>query len=336
MIREALAKVVERQDLSGEEMAAVMDAIMTGEATPAQIGAFITALRMKGETVEELGGAAGSMRRHATYIDAGARSVIDTCGTGGDGMNTFNISTTTAFVAAGAGISVAKHGNRAVSSKCGSADVLRALGVNIEVEPEVMEECIQEFGIGFLYAPRMHPAMKYAIGPRRELGLCTIFNMLGPLTNPAGATGQVLGVFAPELTEMFAGALRELNCRRAFVVHGSDGLDEMTVTGPTRVSELRDGIVKTYDVSAEMFFGDDADPDALTGGEPEQNAAITRSVLEGKPGPCLDIVLLNAAAAIVVGEQADTLTQGLTRAREAVENGAALNKLEKLVEHTNV
>jgi len=228
MIKEMLGKVVDGTDLDTGEIRQVMDEIMQGEATPAQIAGFITALRLKGETVEEVTGAAASMRHHATYIDAGARTVIDTCGTGGDGANTFNISTTTAFVAAGAGISVAKHGNRAVSSKCGSADVLMALGVKVDADPAVMEQCLQENGIGFLFAPKMHPAMKYAIGPRRELGIRTIFNMLGPLTNPAAATGQVLGVFAPELTEMFANVLNALGSRRALVVHGSDGLDEIT------------------------------------------------------------------------------------------------------------
>lgn len=334
-MKDVINKVVSGTDLTGAEMTAAMDAIMQGEATPAQIAGFITALRMKGETVEEVTGAAGSMRRHATYIDAGARTVIDTCGTGGDGAHTFNISTATAFVAAGAGISVAKHGNKAVSSQCGSADVLAALGVKIDVEPYVMEQCLQEHGIGFLFAPKMHPAMKYAIGPRRELGIRTIFNMLGPLTNPAGATGQVLGVFAAELTEMFAHALKGLGTRRAFVVHGSDGLDEMTCTGDTRVSELRDGVVRTYDVSAERVLGETYDGAGLAGGGPEENAVILRDVLGGKAGAPLAIVLLNAAAAIVVGEKADTLEDGLKVAEESVRSGAATAKLDALVEATN-
>jgi len=335
MIREAIAKVVDRQDLTRSEVVDTMDEIMTGEATPAQIASLITALRMKGETVTELTGAAESMRRHATYIDAGARTVVDTCGTGGDGANTFNISTATAFVAAGAGLCVAKHGNRAVSSKCGSADVLVALGVNIEVDPYVMEECLQEHGIGFLYAPKMHPAMKHAIGPRRELGIRTIFNMLGPMTNPAGATGQVLGVFSAELTEMFARTLGELGGHRAFVVHGNDGLDEITVTDTTRVSELRDGQVKTYELSAEMIFGEFSDPEELGGGEPADNARILRDVLAGKEGAPLRVVLLNAAAAVVAGEKADTIEDGLKIAEDSIRSGAALAKLDTLIEVTN-
>lgn len=335
MIKELISKVVSRQDLSGEEAVEAMNSIMGGEATPAQIAGLITALRMKGETVEEVAGAAASMRRHANYIDAGGRSVVDTCGTGGDGMNTFNISTTTAFVVAGAGVPVAKHGNRAVSSKCGSADVLRELGVGIEVEPFVMEQCLQEHGICFLFAPKMHPAMKYAIGPRRELGIRTIFNMLGPLTNPANATGQVVGVFAPELTEMFAQALRELGCRRAFVVHGGDGLDEITVTCPTRVCELRDGVVKTYELSPDILLGEMHDAVDLAGGEPAYNAAILRAVLGGEVGAKRDIVLVNAAAGIVAGEQADTIEEGLELARESIDSGAAMGMLETLIAETN-
>ncbi|OGV80354.1 MAG: anthranilate phosphoribosyltransferase [Lentisphaerae bacterium RIFOXYB12_FULL_65_16] len=335
MIKEMLARVVERKDLTGQEMSTVMDEIMKGEATPAQIAGFITALRMKGETVIEVSGAAASMRRHAVYINAGARSVVDTCGTGGDGAHTFNISTAAAFVTAGAGVCVAKHGNRAVSSKCGSADVLAALGVNIEAESAVMEQCLQEHGIGFLFAPKMHPAMKHAIGPRRELGVRTIFNMLGPLTNPAGATGQVLGVFAPDLTEMFAGALKELGTRRAFVVHGSDGLDEITCTGTTRVSELRDGVVKTYEISAEMLLGDTFRREDLAGGTPAENAELLRKVLSGEEkGAPRAVVLLNAAAAIVAGETADTMEEGLDLARQAIDSGGATAKLNALIDAT--
>ncbi|MDT8388985.1 MAG: anthranilate phosphoribosyltransferase [Lentisphaeria bacterium] len=335
MIKELIAKVVSGHDLSSQETVEAMNVIMGGEATPAQVAGFITALRMKGETVEEVAGAAASMRRHATYIDAGARSVVDTCGTGGDGMSTFNISTTTAFVVAGAGIPVAKHGNRAVSSQCGSADVLQALGVAIDAEPYVMEQCLQEFGIAFLFAPCMHPAMKYAIGPRRELGIRTIFNMLGPLTNPANATGQVLGVFAPALTEMFADALKELGCRRAFVVHGNDGLDEISVTAPTRVSELRDGLVKTYELSPEMLLGKTYDERELAGGDAHENAVILGNVLRGETGAKRDVVLLNAAAGIVAGEKADTLEEGLALARQSIDSGAALEKLDILIRETS-
>src|SRR5512137_2702745 len=248
MIREGIARIVRGEDLREAEMMAVMTEVMEGEATPAQIAAFMTALRIKGETVEEVTGAARIMRQKATRIDARSSVVVDTCGTGGDGRNTFNISTTAAFVVAAAGLTVAKHGNRAVSSGCGSADVLEALGVNIDAPPEIVEECLQQIGIGFLFAPRLHGAMKYAIGPRREIGIRTIFNMLGPLTNPAGATAQLIGVYDPRLTEMFAGVLKNLGTKRAFVVHGADGLDEATVTGPTRIAELKEGLVTTYDI----------------------------------------------------------------------------------------
>ncbi len=334
-IRAALAGVVTGRDLTREQISAVMEEIMTGRATPAQIAGFITALRMKGETVEEVTGAAAVMRRHATFIDAGgAPAVVDTCGTGGDGADTFNISTTAAFIAAGAGVTVAKHGNRAVSSLCGSADVLAALGVNLEAEPAVVEECIQEHGIGFLYAPRMHPAMKYAAGPRRDLGIRTIFNMLGPLTNPAGASGQVLGVFAPALVEMFAAALRDLGSRRALVVHGRDGMDEISTLAPTRVCELRNGELRSYEVQPELYFEAADSAEALRGGDAAHNAGILRAVLEGRDGAPRRIALLNAAAAIVAGEKADNLRDGLELARESVDSGAALAKLEALIRCT--
>ncbi|OPZ25487.1 MAG: Anthranilate phosphoribosyltransferase [Lentisphaerae bacterium ADurb.BinA184] len=331
MIKEAIGHVVARKDLGRAEITAAMDEIMDGQATPAQIAALITALRMKGETVEEVAGAAASMRRHATFIHAGARSVIDTCGTGGDGLDTFNISTTAAFIAAGAGVCVAKHGNRAVSSRCGSADVLAELGVNIEADAAVMEQCLQEHGIAFLFAPRMHPAMKHAIGPRRELGIRTIFNMLGPLTNPAAASGQVLGVFAPDLTEVFANVLRELGTRRALVVHGSDGMDEITCTGPTRICELRDGTVRTYDLAPEMLIGETFPLAAIKGGGPAENAAILRDVLAGKPGAPRQTALLNAAAALVAGERADRLTDAMKLAADALDSGAAAAKLDALI-----
>jgi len=334
MIKDMLKTIVDRNNLSGEEMTQAMDEIMEGNATAAQIAGFITALRMKGETAEEVAGAASSMRRHAEYIDAGAANVVDTCGTGGDGIASFNISTTAAFVAAGAGVCIAKHGNRAVSSKCGSADVLEELGVNLNVEPEVMEQCIQEHGIGFLFAPRMHPAMKNAIGPRRELGLRTIFNMLGPLTNPAGATGQVLGVFAPELTEMFAHALIKLNCKRAYVVHGGNGMDEITCTESTRVSEVREGKVKTYEISPEMLLGDSCDESELAGGSPAENAAVLKNVLAGEKGAPRQITVLNAAAAIAAGDRADSIKEGVSMAQEAIDSGAAMNKLKTLIEET--
>lgn len=327
--------VVSGNNLSGEEITQAMDEIMEGRTTPAQIAALITALRMKGETAEEVAGAASSMRRHAEYIDAGAVNVVDTCGTGGDGVSTFNVSTAAAFVAAGAGVCIAKHGNRAVSSKCGSADVLEELGVNLDVDPEVMEQCIQEHGIGFLFAPKMHPAMKYAIGPRRELGIRTIFNMLGPLTNPAGATGQVLGVFAPELTEMFANALNKLGTKRAYVVHGSDGMDEITCTGASRVSELKDGKVRTYEISPEMLVDGTCDSNELAGGDRQENASILKAVLAGEKGAPRCITVLNAAAAIAAGEQAEDLRQGVKLAEKSIDTGSAMEKLNSLIEATS-
>ncbi|MEQ8204421.1 MAG: anthranilate phosphoribosyltransferase, partial [Smithellaceae bacterium] len=271
MIKEAIDKVVKKMDLSEAEMMAAMEEIMEGNATPAQIGSFITALRMKGETVEEVTGAARIMRQKATHVNACATTIVDTCGTGGDKLNTFNISTTAAFVVAAAGITVAKHGNRAVSSACGSADVLEALGINVSADQEIVEECIQQIGIGFLFAPKLHGAMKYAIGPRREIGIRTIFNMLGPLTNPAGATAQLLGVYDAQLTEMFAGVLKNMGTKRAFVVHGSDGLDEVTVSGETRVAELKDGIIRTYNINPVDYFGRTYPLEDIRGGDPAVN-----------------------------------------------------------------
>ena len=290
---------------------------------------------MKGETVDEIAGGASSMRRHAVFIDCGGLPVIDTCGTGGDGSNSFNISTTAAFIVAGAGVPVAKHGNRAITSKCGSADLLAALGVNIDAMPETVEECVREAGIGFLFAPKLHPAMKYAMGPRKELGVRTVFNMLGPLTNPAGAKGQIIGVFSSELTEPFANVLRLLGSRRAFIVHGHDGMDEMTTTTTTRVSELADGRVRTYDFDPIELIGEYAVAADLAGGESAVNAAITRRILAGEKGPCRDIACLNAAAAIVAGGQALDIRQGWKLAQESLDGGAALKALELLIRVSN-
>jgi len=331
MIREAIGRIIGGEDLAERAMMDVMSEIMGGEATPAQIGAFITALRMKGETVAEVTGAARVMRQRATRIDARSSVVVDTCGTGGDGMNTFNISTTAAFVVAAAGITVAKHGNRAVSSGCGSADVLEALGVNIDAPPEIVEECVQQVGIGFLFAPRLHGAMKHAAGPRREVGIRTIFNMLGPLTNPAGATAQLIGVYDPRLTEMFAAVLRNLGTRRAFVVHGADGLDEATVTGETRVTELKEGALTTYNLDAVALFGEACSPGELRGGDAALNARITRDVLAGKDGVCRKITLLNAALAIVAGGKAENVAEGIPVAAACIDSGAAAAKLASLV-----
>ena len=335
MIREAIERVVNGENLRESAMMEAMEEVMSGTATPAQIAAFMTALRIKGETVEEVTGAARIMRQKVTRLDARASVVVDTCGTGGDKLNTFNISTTTAFVVAAAGIIVAKHGNRAVSSGCGSADVLEALGVNINTGTEIVEECLHETGIGFLFAPLLHGAMKYAIGPRREIGIRTIFNMLGPLTNPAGATCQLIGVYAPQLTEMFAGVLKNLGTKRAFIVHGADGMDEATVTGKTRVSELKDGAVNTYNIDPLEIFGETYDIRELAGGSPAENAAITRDVLSGKEGARRKIVLLNAALAIMAGQKAANIREGITLAADCIDSGGALKKLDALIKLTN-
>lgn len=330
-IQEAIAKVIEGADLGRGEMTDVMNQIMSGEATDAQIGAFLIALRVKGECVDEIAGAASVMREKATPIVTKHDVIVDTCGTGGDHSGTFNISTTAAFVAAGTGLCVAKHGNRAATSQSGSADVLSALGVNIEASPETVSRCLDDVGIGFLFAISLHGAMKYAIGPRREIGARTIFNALGPLSNPAGATRQVVGVYSAALTETLAGVLGTLGAERAFVVYGLDGLDEMTLTGPTRVSELKNGSVSTYDVSPGDFGLAQASADALKGGDADYNAEITRSILNGEEGPRRDIVLLNAAAAIVAGDKARDLNEGVQVAAEVIDSGKALEKLEGLV-----
>jgi anthranilate phosphoribosyltransferase len=334
MFREYLNKIVQRQDLEQSEMSEMIGAIFSGTVTDAQIGAMMAALATKGETFEELAGAAQAMRRKALRVEAPASAVVDTCGTGGDAAKTFNISTTTAFVVAGCGVTVAKHGNRSVSSQCGSADLLEALGVNLNTQPEVVEEAISEIGIGFLFAPLYHGAMKYAAKARKEVGLRSIFNMLGPLTNPAGANCQLLGVYAPELTEMFAQALRMLGSKRAFIVHGHDGLDEISVCAPTRVSELDNNQIRTYDIAPEQFFEESADPRELRGGEPAENAAITRKILSGETGARRNVVLINAAAALTAAGKAGNFGDGILQAREAIDSGAAADKLEKLIRYT--
>jgi len=330
--RKYLQKIMDRQNLTADETSLVFDLLMDGKLTGAQIAALLIALRMKGETVEEIIGAALSMRRHAIKIDAGGLPVVDTCGTGGDGGNTFNISTTAAFVVAGAGVPVAKHGNRAVSSKCGSADVLAELGINLEATPETIEECIRTIGIGFLFAQKMHPAMKHAAPVRRELGVRTIFNMLGPLTNPANARGQILGVFSSELTEPFANVLNALGSRRAFIVHGLDGLDEITVTTTTRITELNDGKISTYEFDPLPYIGEYHSAKDLAGGSPAENAAILRRVLNGEKGPARDIVLLNAAAGIAAGAKAGTLKESYQLAQESIDGGKARKALERMRE----
>lgn len=332
--KENLGKIIKGQDLSDVEMSRMITDIFSGEITDAQIGAFMGALSTKGETFEELAGAAQAMRKKAHRVQTSAGTVIDTCGTGGDGANTFNISTTTAFVVAGCGVTVAKHGNRSISSRCGSADLLENLGVKIDTDPEITEEAIAEIGIGFLFAPLYHGAMKYAAKARKEIGLRSIFNMLGPLTNPAAANCQLLGVFAPELTEMFANALRMLGTKRALVVHGHDGLDEISVCDATRVSELKDGLIRTYDIAPEQFFEKRSDPSELRGGTPRENAAITRDILAGTKSARRDVVVLNAAAALMAADRVGNLMDGIKMAAEAIDSGAAADKLIALAEYT--
>jgi len=331
MIKEAIQALVSGRSLTMEEAAAVMEEIMQGEVTPAQLGAFVTALRIKGGTADEITGLASVMRAKALRVVID-EPVLDVVGTGGDSSHTFNISTAAAFVAAGAGIKVAKHGNRAMSSRCGSADVLESLGVRIDLNAEQVQRCIQEVGIGFMFAPAFHPAMKYAAAPRREIGIRTVFNILGPLTNPAGAKAQVVGVADSQLVEKLALVLQSLGCQRALVVHGEDGLDEITITGKTQVFELKDDCITGYSISPEDFGLSRASSDSLKGGTIDENAALLRSVLAGTPGPQLDVVLMNAAAALLAGDRVETLQRGVDSAREVLDGGLALAKLEQLME----
>jgi len=334
MFRENLNKIIQGKNLGETEMSQMITEIFSGNITDAQIGAFMAALATKGETFEELAGAARAMRRKAVRIQVSAPIVVDTCGTGGDASQTFNISTITAFVVAGCGVTVAKHGNRSISSKCGSADLLEAMGVKIDINPEIAEEAIQEIGIGFLFAPLYHGAMRHAAKARKEVGIRSIFNMFGPLTNPAGANCQLLGVYAPELTEMFANALRLLGTKKAFVVHGHDGLDEISVCAQTRISELNDGLIRTYDITPDQFFENQADPEDLTGGDPEKNAEITRKIFNGEKGPKRNVVLINASAALVAAEKAKDFEEGISLAKASIDKGAAAEKLDRLAEFT--
>jgi anthranilate phosphoribosyltransferase len=349
MIRKAIARIVEGENLSEGEMIEVMNQIMSGECTPAQIGSFVTALRMKGETVEEITGAARVMRERATPIRVGRNvldmdrddinidreTILDVVGTGGDGTNTFNISTIVSFVVSACGVKVAKHGNRSVSSACGSADVLEKLGINLDVTPETVERCIAGIGIGFLFAPALHGAMKYAIGPRREIGIRTIFNILGPLTNPAGADCQVMGVYRASLVEKLAGVLHRLGCRHGFVVHGSDGMDEITLTGETLVAEVTPLGVGLSSIVPEQVGLARCPMEILKGGDATANAAIVRAILSGEQGPRRDIVLLNAAYALVAAGKAASPAEGITLAAEAIDSGRATEQLTRLVELTN-
>ena len=335
-ISEAIAHIVAGKDLTRAETVEVFDAIMSGNATDAQIAGLLVALKVKGESIEEIAGAAEVMRAKATKVPTKHSLVVDTCGTGGDKSGTFNISTTAAFVVAAAGLPVAKHGNRSITSKCGSADLLAGLGVNISLPPERVGECLDEVGIGFLFAPMLHSAMKYAIDVRRQLAPTpTVFNMLGPLTNPAGASRQVMGVFRSDLVEPLANVLGMLGSEHALVVHGADGLDEITTTAETIVAELREGKVTTRTITPEEFGLRRAKPEELLGGDTERNVAITRAVLSGEPGPHRDIVALNAAAALMVGGKAASMADGISRASAVLDDGRAEATLAKLVEASN-
>jgi anthranilate phosphoribosyltransferase len=347
MITDALHRIAnDRQSLSREEARVVMAEVLAGKCTDAQIAALLVALHMKGETVEEIVGFAEAIRAAATplglhpnhTVDVSGTerdALVDTCGTGGDASGTFNISTATALVVAGAGVRVAKHGNRSVTSKCGSADVMEALGVNIDMPPARLAACLEEVGIAFLFAPAMHSAMKYVQSARRELRLRTVFNLLGPLTNPAHASAQVVGVYSAELVEKLAEALSMLGLHRALVVHGLDGLDEITITGPTRIAEVREGTIRTYEVTPEEFGMERGTIDDISGGNAAANAAIIRDILAGKKSSRKDVVLLNAAAAVVAAGKADHLTDALPLASKSIDSGAAAEKLRALVAFTN-
>ena len=334
MIKEAIHMLVGGMDLSEEEMASTMNEIMEGKATDAQIGSFLTALRYKGESVSEITGAAKVMREKATRIKA-PEGTLDTCGTGGDMSGTFNISTMTAILVAACGVPVAKHGNRSVSSKSGSADVLEAMGVKIDLDPPKVQKCLEETGFGFLFAPLFHPAMKYAIGPRREMGIRTIFNILGPITNPAGAKRQVLGVFSGRLTETLCQVLGNLGAEDAMVVHGEDGLDEITITDGTRVSRLSGTAVENSIISPEDFGFERASLKSITGGDADINAKIAYEVLGGQKGPKRDVLLMNAAASLMVAGKVSGLREGADMASEAIDSGAATRKLEDIKKFTS-
>ncbi|RJR30174.1 MAG: anthranilate phosphoribosyltransferase [Desulfobacteraceae bacterium] len=348
MIKDAIVKVVRGSDLGEEEMKTVMDEILSGGATGSQIGSLLTALRMKGETVEEISGAALALKERMRRIDTGNHlvnmdrdeinlddeTIVDTCGTGGDGTCTFNVSTATAFVVAGAGIRVAKHGQRAVSSHCGSADVLEALGIKLDLNLASLERCIREIGIGFLYAPLFYSSIRYPSAPRREIGIRTLFNLLGPLTNPAGARVQVMGVYAPELTSKMARVLKRLGSRQAFVVCGEGTFDEISICGPTKICRLKDGQIREFTITPEQVGLRRAKPEEIRGGKAEENAWIIREVLDGRKGAVRDIVLLNAAAAFIAAGVDEDFAGGLSRAADSIDNGLAREKLSNLISFT--
>jgi anthranilate phosphoribosyltransferase len=331
----AIRAVTERRDLSAEEMVEVMRTIMTGGATSAQIGGFLVGLRMKGETVEEIAAAAQVMRELVSRVEVGGPHLVDTCGTGGDARGTFNVSTCSAFVVAAAGARVAKHGNRSVSSRSGSADVLEAAGVNLNLTPGQVTQCVERIGVGFMFAPLHHGAMKHAIGPRREMGVRTIFNLLGPLTNPAGAPNQVIGVFSAQWLEPLALVLARLGSRHVMVVHGEDVIDEISIGAPTQVAELKDGTVRCYSLTPEQFGMRRTEIEALVVKDAQESLTLLRAVLADTPGPARDIVLLNAGAAIYVAGLAESVEQGVEKARMAISSGAAQQKLESLATLTN-
>ncbi|RLB66389.1 MAG: anthranilate phosphoribosyltransferase [Deltaproteobacteria bacterium] len=349
MIRQFIEQVVQGRDLSESDMFAAMSEVMEGRATDAQVAAFITALRMKGETIDEITGAARVMRQKATRvpvldstvnldrddINVDEETIVDTCGTGGDGTNTFNISTATAFVVAATGLKVAKHGNRSVSSQCGSADVIKALGVNLDLNPEQVGRCVAEVGIGFLFAPLLHSAMKYAIGPRREIGIRTVFNLLGPLTNPAGAGIQVLGVYDPELTGVIARVLKKLGGKNAMIVHGAGCLDELSLVGETTIARLRDGELSSFTLVPEDAGLERAPLAAVKGGDAFTNAGILMDIFNGDRGPRRDVVLLNAAAVLVTAGKAEDFREGVEQAAAVIDSRKALKTLEHLVNFSN-
>ena len=331
MMQDAIERVVAGESLSGDQAAQAMEQIMSGDATPAQFGAFVTALRIKGETVDEISGMAQVMRDKSLHVNVDGL-LVDTCGTGGDGSSSFNISTTAAFVVAGAGVKVAKHGNRAMSGSTGSADLLESLGVNIALSPESVERCLNEVGFGFMFAQGFHPSMRFAAGPRREIGIRTVFNILGPLTNPAGAQRQVIGVADPSMAERMAHVLGRLGSRKALVVHGSDGMDELTITGPSTVWQMEGGDIEVLEVTPEELGLSRSDAASIQASGPEDSARIANSVLSGDDGPARDVVLLNASAALVAADVADSLASGIELAAHSIDSGTAAAKLAALVD----
>jgi len=335
MIKAILKTLVERKNLKEEEAKKVMEEIMEGKTTPAQIASFLTALRMKGETVAEITGFAKAMLEKVDTFSLGKNTLADTCGTGGDNLNTFNISTAVAFVAAGVGLVIAKHGNRALSSRCGSADVLETLGVKLTISKEKVKQCLEKIGIGFLFAPSFHPAMKYALSPRQEMGMRTVFNILGPLTNPLGANVRLLGVYQLSLTEPLARVLKNLKVKGAFVVWGEDGLDEISITTRTRITELKQGKIRTYYIQPEDFGIKRASLEELRGGTREENASILEDILQGKKGPRREIVLINAGACLRAAGLAEDLKEGIKRAEDSIDSGEAKEKLKQLIAFTN-